>query len=300
MMEGKITDIQRFCLTDGPGIRTSVFFKGCNMRCTWCHNPETISKQSDIHFYDRNCIGCLKCVEVCPTGAQRRIGELHYFDRSLCNRCGRCAEICYAGAMAVSDRAMRVEDVMFEILQDKPYYLGSGGGVTLTGGEVFCQPEFALAIAKACKDENIPVAAETNLSFPFETMEPVLPYLDLIMLDIKLYDNEEHKKWTGVGNETVFSNLKNLGEYGMQMIVRTPLIPNATDSEQNLCQIAEILSGQNGLLFYELLNFNPLGEAKYKSLQMTNYFEKARPLSEKKLQELVGLLEKYDLTIRVS
>ena len=299
-MTGYITDIQRFCLNDGAGIRTSVFFKGCNMRCAWCHNPETIHDRKDMIFYEKNCINCLKCTEVCPTGAQTSINDLHFFDRQKCVSCGKCAEICYPEAMSVSDKEMRIDQVMFEVLQDKPYYLGSGGGVTLTGGEVLCQVDFATELAKTCKENGISAAIETNLGFPYSHFEKLLDNIDTVMLDVKLFNDDEHKKWTGVSNKAVLENIKKLSERGTKMIVRTPLIPGITDTDENLKAIAEYISKIDGVLFYELLNFNPLGESKYKGLDEKNIFEDARPLSEKRLDEIVAMLSQYGLTVKVA
>ena len=156
--EGMITEIERFALNDGPGIRTTVFFKGCNMNCAWCHNPETISMKRDLHYYASKCISCYKCVYACPCKAQKRINNIHMYYPNLCVKCGKCAEICYAGAMAISGKKMTVAEVMHEVLQDKPYYLTSGGGVTLSGGEVLCQREFAEGIVDACHENGIKVA----------------------------------------------------------------------------------------------------------------------------------------------
>lgn len=298
-MFGNVTDIQRFCLNDGPGIRTCVFFKGCNLHCSWCHNPETIDHRTELHFYEKNCIGCGKCTEVCPAGAQQMLHQLHFFDRSKCIRCGACASVCYAGAMAVSDKKMSVDDIMREIVQDKIYYDYSGGGVTLTGGEVLCQASFAAELAKACRSEHISVGIESNLCMPFESLQQLLPWIDLVMLDIKLFGSAEHKKWTGMDNHLLLSNIRKLSECNIPMIVRTPLIPGATDSDENLLSIAEFLSHQKNIRYYELLNFNPLGESKYKSLQKPNPFEDARPLPQQRLNEILELLKPFNLTVKL-
>ncbi len=298
-MVGMITDIQRFSLNDGPGIRTTVFFKGCDMRCAWCHNPETISPQRELHYHSRNCIDCFHCVEVCPVGAHGNRQGKHSFDPALCIGCGNCAEICYPGAMEMSGKSMSVQQVMEEILQDKPYYADSGGGVTLSGGEVLCQLPFAVALAKACRAEGIPVAIETNLNLPFEGMRPLLEQLDLVMCDIKLYDPGAHQKWVGADNSRVLENVKKLAEAGVPIIVRTPLIPGATDSEENIGSIAGFLAGAENLRYYELLNFNPLGASKYDSLSRSNPFADARPLPQEKLLALQAVAEARGVTTRI-
>ncbi|MEN6314828.1 MAG: glycyl-radical enzyme activating protein [Clostridiaceae bacterium] len=298
-MDGIITDIQRFSLNDGPGIRTTVFFKGCSMRCAWCHNPETLSPVKDLHYYERNCIGCGKCAEVCGTGAHYFSGGKHIFDRSLCLNCGKCANACYPDALVISGRKMSVKDVMEEILQDKAYYLDSGGGVTLSGGEVLCQQEFAAELVYACHENGIEVGVETNLYKPFNEIEQFLGMVDLVMLDIKLFDNEQHKKWTGVENSMILENVKKLSELGKPIIVRTPLIIGVTDTDENLKYIAMFIQGIKGVLRYELLNFNPLGTSKYASLGKENMFGKTRPLPQKRLDEIIAMLSEYSVAVKV-
>ncbi len=298
-MVGMITDIQRFSLNDGPGIRTTVFFKGCNMRCAWCHNPETISPQRELHYHSRNCINCLHCVSVCPTGAQTAAEGRHHFNPQLCISCGNCAAICYPGAMEMSGTSLKIADIMGEILQDKPYYADSGGGVTLSGGEVLCQLPFAAGLAHACKEEGIPVAIETNLSLPFEGMQTLLQQVDLIMCDLKLFDTQAHEKWTGAGNQRILENIKKLIVAKIPMIVRTPLIPGITDSDQNVGDIAAFLAGAENLMYYELLNFNPLGASKYDSLLRSNPFADARPLPAARLQELQAVAQAKGVPTRI-
>ena len=287
-MKSLITDIQRFSLNDGPGIRTTVFFKGCNMRCSWCHNPETLSFEPDLLFYPNKCIHCGKCFAACPVGAHRLADGIHTIDRSLCIRCGRCAEICYAQALTMSGKEMTVAEILAEVRQDKAYYASSGGGVTLSGGEVLCHVEFATELAKACRAEGISVALETNLSQPLERIAPLLAEVDLIMADCKLFDDEQHRKYTGLSNETVLENLRAIER--VPMIVRTPLIPGVTDTRENLRAIAEFLAGKENLKYYELLNFNPLGSAKYTGLGADNAFESARPYTPEQLEAFRGLL----------
>lgn len=299
-MNGTITEIQRFSLNDGPGIRTTVFLKGCNMNCAWCHNPETIAMGKELHFYQSNCISCYKCVTACPSKAHKRIDNQHRFFRNLCIKCGKCAEVCYAEALVMSGRRTGVETAMAEIVQDKAYYQSSGGGVTISGGEVLCQKDFARELALACKKEGIAVAIETNLSFPYGEMESLLSELALVMCDLKIFDNERHARWVGTENRLVLENIQKLEKSGIPYIVRTPLVPGATDSEENIQQIAAFLQPLSNLLYYELLNFNPLGESKYKSLGKENPFEAARPLPENRLRRLAAIAEEKGLTVKIS
>jgi pyruvate formate lyase activating enzyme len=297
---GIVTDIQRFSLHDGPGIRTTVFLKGCNLSCLWCHNPETISKKKDILYYVSSCIGCGHCVDVCPSSAQKMIDGRHIFDRDLCISCGKCASVCYPGAMVSSGKYMTVEEVISEVIQDKAFYDESGGGVTISGGEVLCQMEFASAIIDACHEYNISVAVETNLSKPFDEIKDLLAKTDLIMMDIKLINNELHKKWTGQDNYIILDNIKKIPLLGVQFIVRTPLIPNVTDTNENLQNIAEFLKDVKGIQFYELLNFNPLGESKYRSLNRPNTFDSSRPLGQDRIANITELLSSIGVNVKIS
>ena len=289
-MKGLISNIQRFSLTDGDGIRTTVFFKGCNMKCNWCHNPETLSGDRELMFYAGKCIGCGKCFSACPVGAHSVVDGKHIIDRKKCTACCKCAAVCYAEALVMCGREMTVDEVMREVRQDKAYYDSSKGGVTLSGGEVLCQKEFAMALADACHAENIRVALETNLCFSFEHLKPLAEKADLIMCDLKLMDDEAHKKNTGVSNKYILENIKKLDGLGIPVIVRTPLIPGVTDSKENIKAAAEFVCGMKNLVRYELLNFNPLGEGKYKSLDAENLYEKVRPHGEEKLTELRAIL----------
>ena len=291
-----ITDIQRFSLNDGPGIRTTVFFKGCNMHCTWCHNPETLSHKPQLLFYPEKCLYCGKCFHICPTKAHKVENDRHVLDRTLCIDCGKCVPYCYPEALAISGKRMTVEEIMTQIRQDKAYYDQSGGGVTLSGGEVLCHTEFAARLAKTCKDEGISVAIETNLSLPLARIRPLLQYVDLIMADCKLMDNGLHKKYTGISNETVLENIREIRD--IPMIVRTPLIPGATATEENIRAISAFLAGKENLLYYELLNFNPLGASKYQSLQKGHAFATARPYSAEEMAHFCALAAENGLEVK--
>lgn len=299
-MYGMITDIQRFSLNDGPGIRTTVFLKGCNLHCAWCHNPETIRKKNELMVYPANCIGCGHCVPVCPSGARSIAAGVLQFDRSRCTACGACAAVCFPGALKMAGRSVSVEEVMGEILQDHAYYADSGGGVTLSGGELFCQAEFADALIDACRKEKIPVAVETNLNWQFESVRPILEKLDLIMFDVKIFDSVEHKRWTDVENAELLDNARRLDTLNRPLIARTPLIPGATDSAENIRAIAGFLRNFRNLRSYELLNFNPLGESKYRALEEKNPFVSARPLKPEALTRLREAAESVgNLTIQI-
>lgn len=298
-MNGTITNIQRFSLSDGDGIRTTVFFKGCNMKCTWCHNPETICRQKQLMFYKDKCIGCGKCFEVCPSGAHKLTEKGHVLDRNLCVSCAKCSDMCFSGALEMCGKEMTAEQIMKEIRQDKAYYDQSKGGVTFSGGEVMCQRDFAIELAKVCKSENISVAVETNLCFDFDYCKELLCLTDNIMCDIKMFDNHEHIKYTGVSNELVLQNVLKADTLGIPVTVRTPLIPGVTDTEENISAICAYIKGIKNLKRYELLNFNPLGEGKYTALDEDNSFERQRPLGNEKLAGLQKILEENGINYKI-
>ena len=256
-----VVNIQRFSLNDGPGIRTTVFLQGCNMRCDWCHNPESIPPHPVEMFYKEKCIGC-----------------------------GRCADGCTAGARTMSSRMMTLEEVMFQVRQDKLYYEESGGGATVSGGEPSLHADFVEALADACHAEGIKIAVETNMSLPWAQIEPMLRKMDLIMCDIKINATVEHKKHTGLDNQTVFNSIGRASKLGIPVIVRTPLIPGVTDSIENIKPIAEYVAKMDNILRYELLNFNPLGGSKCEALGKKDAYDGAKPLATAKIEELRAAL----------
>ena len=229
---GMVADIQRFSLHDGPGIRTNVYLKGCNMCCPWCHNPEMIAFEPQV-----------------------------ILDPEKCVHCGRCNEGCFSGARRVSGREMSVQQVMDEVMLDRDYY-GEDGGLTLTGGEPTCQGAFALALLRLAREEGISCAMETNLTAPAELLRQLLENCRLLMCDIKLWDAEAHRRWTGLDNRAILENLRLADVMGLSILVRTPVVPGVNDSEENIACIAKHLSELRHLEAYELLPYHALGLSK--------------------------------------
>lgn len=264
-----IFDVQRFSTTDGPGIRTVVFFKGCNMRCWWCHNPEGMESRSELEFTAAKCIHCGLCAAVCRNQTHEFSEQSHEFLRDRCTGCMACAAVCPTKALRIIGRPYTLEDCMKEILEDKPFYQRSGGGVTLSGGEVLLQADFAETLLRRCHAEGISCAIESNLSLPFTVIERLVPYLDLVMTDIKHIDNDVHKAATGIGNERILQNIEALDRLGIPLIVRTPIIPSFNQDATVIGAISQWLCRLKKLRYYELLTYNSLGCDKAKRLGKT-------------------------------
>lgn len=261
-----VSDIQRCSLHDGPGIRTTVFLKGCNLRCRWCHNPETIAPRPELQFFPDRCVGCGACLEACPRGAHAEADGGRRFDRDLCVACGQCAAGCYADALVMVGREMGADEVLAEVAADREFYRGSGGGVTISGGEPLFQRDATDEILRACRAEGIHTAIETNLAWPWERVASVLPVTDLLMMDIKLMDPARHEQWTGEGNEQVLDNARRLSAEQVALIVRTPVVEGVNADAAEIGRVADFIRDFPNLLYYELLTYHPLGAGKYESL----------------------------------
>jgi pyruvate formate lyase activating enzyme len=267
--EGIIFNIKRFSVHDGPGIRTSIFLKGCPLSCIWCHNPEGINCDITI-WYNRNiCIACGKCTEACPESALKlhNTGQKYIkIDRSHCNVTGECVKVCPTGAIDFTGRISSVAELMTEIRKDELFYESSGGGVTLTGGEPLFQPEFCIGILQACREANFNTALETCLFCKKELLEKAADLVDLFLVDMKIFDGDKHEEFTGKRNDLIKDNLRFLYESGKNIIVRVPLIKGITDSKANRRDIEEFVKKINPGIPVEYLDFNPLTKSKYQKL----------------------------------
>jgi pyruvate formate lyase activating enzyme len=266
MQDGIVTNIQRFSIHDGPGIRTTVFFKGCNLHCFWCHNPETLRTEPELQVFPDRCIGCGACLERCEQQAHVEMDGQRTFRRERCVACGRCADTCYAECLVLVGEHKSVDEVVEEVLRDRPFYERSGGGVTLSGGEPLLQLAFAGGILEQCKTEGLHTAIETAANLPWKRIASILPLTDLVMMDIKLLDSEAHRACTGVGNRRILENALRLGEGDTQLIIRTPVVPGVNDRPEWIVPIAAFAARLPNLLYYELLPFHPMAGGKYQSL----------------------------------
>jgi pyruvate formate lyase activating enzyme len=251
---GTIFNIERNSYVDGPGIRTTVFFKGCNLRCAWCHNPESHSPNPQMMFYANQCTGCGVCKQVCPHGGES------------CELCGKCALYCPHGAREICGKEYTVEEIWKEIEKDRLFYEATGGGVTFSGGECMLQIDFLEAILKKCKQNGIHTAVDTAGHVPYESFERILPYTDLLLYDVKCMDSDLHQQYAGVDNKRILENLKRLLQSDTPVWIRIPVIPTVNDTEEEMKAIQAFLSSYGTPKKIELLPYHAMGEHKYRAL----------------------------------
>jgi pyruvate formate lyase activating enzyme len=268
-----VFNIQRASTHDGPGLRTTVFFKGCNLRCQWCHNPESWIAAPQLQYVGERCMGCGACAEVCPKGDGACVG------------CGRCAEVCYAGARVLLGVAMTAREVIQKIEPDAPFYHSSGGGVTFSGGEPMLRPEFLTAVLGMCRARSIHTAVDTAGDVPWAAFEAVRPYTDLFLYDIKCFDGELHRRVTGVGNARIKDNLARLVGAGEKVVVRVPVIPGVNDGDAELAALSGFLHAI-GPADVELLPYHKLGARKYEMLGMEDLTAPLAPPEENEMERV--------------
>jgi pyruvate formate lyase activating enzyme len=277
---GTIFDIKHFAIHDGPGIRTTVFLKGCTLSCLWCHNPESISPHPQLLFTPQKCIGCDNCFEACPEAAQRKVGGVHVIDWERCRARGDCVDGCYAGALEMAGYSASVDDVMEEVLRDRTFHANSGGGITLSGGEPLAQYGFSAALLRAAKDDGLHTALDTSGHAPWPRLEETLRHTDLVLYDLKHMDPERHAELTGVSNELIHENLRRLDRLGASTWIRIPLIPGLNDDDANLKATGEILTQLENVERVEILRYHRLAETKYASAGMEYTLKGLEPPTE--------------------
>lgn len=297
-MKGTIFNIQRFSLHDGPGIRTIIFFKGCALRCKWCSNPESHSPKPQILYIPINCIQCQKCVQICPKNAISINNGNKVIDYSKCDMCGLCVENCCASALEISGRQVEVAELIEEIKKDSIYYSQSGGGVTLSGGETLLQPDFAAELLKECKNHGWNTAIETANFASRSAVEKVMPYTDLFLADLKIYNSKKHEYYTGQGNERIIENIKFIAQSGKNIIIRIPIIPSVNDDVENMYNVVKF-ANTIGIKEINLLPYHRLGINKYSYLGYDYSLKEILPPPKEKMQELKKIVENAHIKCKI-
>ena len=278
MLTANIFDIKRFAVHDGDGMRTTVFLKGCPLKCVWCHNPEGISAKNELAYFEHKCIGCGECVTVCPAGAHVMGEGGHVFDREKCIACGKCEEACLGEALKLYGKEMNSDEVLELLLADKMFYEESGGGITLSGGECLMQADFCAELLAKCKEKGLNTAVDTCGLVPKASLDKVIPYTDVFLYDIKAIDENVHIKCTGVSNKLILENIKYLDDAGCNIEVRIPYVPGYNDDQ--IEKIAEFLKNIKNLVRVRVLPYHNYAGSKYGSLGMVNTLPESIPSDE--------------------
>ena len=303
---GIVTEIERYSIHDGPGVRSVVFLKGCQLRCKWCCNPETFLPYVEMGYFKDLCINCGRCIEDCPYGAIKFDNEMSLTtDRNVClQQCYMkvdkfpCTEHCYTGARKEIGKRMTVNEIIFEVEKDRKYYQRTGGGVTITGGEISLNPHFVIALIMKLHSKWINTAIETNGMGKSDLYEELFKYLSVVFLDIKLMNEEQHKKWTKASNMTILNNARLFSELSkrnnVRVIIRVPIIPGVNDTKEEINSLLNFLSvNAQNLKEIEFLPYHKLGRGKYKSIGLDYELDGIDLLDEGKISEFEYLAKSY-------
>lgn len=283
---GRVLNIQHFCVDDGPGIRTTVFLKGCPLSCAWCHNPESQETHQELICRADRCVRCGACVSACPTGAHTLTAQGHSLDREKCTRCMTCVGICHYGALESAGKEMTAHEVLADVLSDRTFYETSGGGITLSGGEPTAQPQFSEALLMAAKQEGLSTAMETCAFCSTETLLRLAAHTDLFLLDWKLGNDALHRQYTGVSNELIRENVARLCEIGARVILRCPLIPDVNLTKEHYESIVSLANTYPNIEQIDLEGYHPLGVGKAETIGKTAPYRNESFLEKETLEAI--------------
>jgi pyruvate formate lyase activating enzyme len=294
---GLIAEIQHYSIQDGPGIRTTIFLKGCPLHCIWCHNPEMINPKMEVWYNTRTCTSCGKCIEACPENAIKGYLEERVIDRQAClasSGCRACADACPNASMEVVGREMTVADVVRVVREDTLFYQRTGGGTCISGGDPTLQADFTVEFLEQCQDHFIDTAVETCALATWDVLSKIAQYADLLLIDIKHMDPVMHKMATGVSNRLILENIAKLADMGKKIRIRLPLIPGFNDSEENLRRTAEFMVANN-LKYIDLMAFHLTGEYKYRMLGKKFECAEVEPPTPEEMAQHQALFASYGI-----
>jgi len=296
---GFVFDIKKYAIHDGPGIRTTVFFKGCPLNCQWCQNPESWKRQPELGFRTGRCVRCGQCVEICTRQATTLTEDQPVTDASKCNLCGECVEACMAGAREIIGREMTVSEVMVEVEKDVVFYDESRGGVTFSGGEPLMQPEFLLALLNQSQTQGIHTAVDTSCYAEPQIIETVANKTDLFLCDLKHMDSNMHERFTGVGNTLILDNIKRLSESGKKIVIRIPVIPGFNDDQANIEATGKFAASLPGVTGIDILPYNRGGNEKSARLSADIKLMQTETPNGEQINSITKVLNNYGLEVKI-
>jgi len=299
MKSGVVFDIRRYAIHDGPGIRTTVFFKGCPLHCWWCHNPEGESTKPELVYRESRCIGCGECSRSCQREAITPLTQSIFVNRDKCVPCGNCCRVCSSDALSVAGKKMSVREVLEEIEKDRAFYEESGGGVTFSGGEPLLQPDFLDALLIECRERDIHTTIDTCGFAQYDIIDRIRDKVDLFLYDIKTMDNRKHRKYTGASNELILKNLRKLAENGSSIVISFPITPSINDDDENVTRTAEFLTSLPNIQQVNLLPYHRAGIEKYKNLGKPYKLSRIQPPSNQKINSVKKRMETFGLKVGV-
>ena len=299
-LEGVVFNIQRYSIDDGPGVRSTVFMKGCPLTCLWCSNPESQCMQPELTYRYTSCKKCGTCVKVCPAGAITLDDDGVHVDREKCTLCQECVKNCIPEALSISGDKMTVDEVFNIVKKDADYYDVSGGGVTASGGEILSQADFVAELFKRCREAGFHTNADTSGFGDPAALEKILEYSDLVFFDLKHMDPQKHKEYAGVSNELIIKNLELVAKKGVPVVIRVPLIPGYNDSEENLHALARTVHDIVPQATVNVLPYHRYGANKYRMIDMVYQLEDVPENTQEQLEKAKEIIESYELKCEIS